>query len=98
MGIYFFMVFADTCIIPKCFKPVRNQYNKIKAKIFWNSVLRALIEQYMPITIAAFQSIQKGTNWDNFETSLNSVSNFLFIPYIIGYPFWIVFFLKRNRF
>ena len=52
----------------------------------------------MPICIAAFKSMEAGSNWKTFETSLNSAFNYVFLPYIIGYPIWIIFFLRRNRF
>ena len=95
---YFFLKFTDECIMPRCFKSVNNFYKKLKMKLFWNAVLRALIEQYMPICVTVMQSVQKGNNWDNFETSINSLSNYVFMPYIIGYPIWILWFLRRNRF
>ena len=95
---YFFLVFLDECIMPRCFKSVNDFYRKLKMKLFWNAVLRALIEQYMPICVAAMQSIERGNNWDSFETKINSLSNYVFVPYIIGYPIWIVWFLRRNRF
>ena len=42
--------------------------------------------------------MKAGNNWDNFENSLNSLSNFMFVPYIVGYPLWMILFLRRNRF
>ena len=67
-------------------------------KVFWSSVLRALIEQYLPTTIATFKSIQIGNNWDGFENVMNSLASFVFVPYIVIYPIWIIVFLRRNRF
>ena len=42
--------------------------------------------------------MKAGSNWDNFENSINSLSNYMFVPYIAGYPLWMIFFLWRNRF
>ena len=48
--------------------------------------------------MATFKSIQLGNEWNNFENVLNSLASFLFVPYIIIYPIWIVAFLRRNRY
>ena len=44
VGLYFFIVFLDSCVMPKCFRQVKTFYATLKMKIFWNAVLRALIE------------------------------------------------------
>ena len=87
--IFLFMFF------PQCLK---NLYRSLKAKIFWNSALRTMIESYLPVCMSTFLALQKGNKWDSFENVANSLASFIFIPFIIGYPIWIIRFMRRNRF
>ena len=97
--IFVFLIYCfDNYLMPYMPLVVLNFYGNIKSKIFWNSVLRALIEQYLPTCMATFKSIQLGNQWDSFENVLNSLASFLFVPYIVIYPIWIVAFLRRNRY
>jgi len=94
-----FLIYCfDNYLMPYMPLGVLNVYGNLKSKIFWNSVLRALIEQYLPTCMATFKSIQLGNQWNDFESVMNSLASFLFVPYIVLYPIWIIVFLRRNRY
>lgn len=65
----------------------------------WNSILRAMIESYMSTTLGAFLAIKDKINFSGgFEDVANSLGAFMMFPYIFGFPIWMAWFLRRNRF
>ena len=42
--------------------------------------------------------MQLGNKWGTFEEVANALASFIFVPYLVIYPFWVIYFLRRNRF
>jgi hypothetical protein len=73
-------------------------FRYIDRKLRYNTVLRAMIESYYGITMTSALAIRDKWGWEDAESSINSLSSLLFLPYLIGFPIFIWWFLNKYRF
>lgn len=76
----------------------QNLIKKLKGKLMYNSMLRAGIESYMVTTMGCFMAFNTKVSFETSEDTLNSLTTFMMLPYIFGFPLWVRWFLVRNRF
>lgn len=76
---------------------IQKPLYKIKHMLMWNAVLRAGIEAYLGVAMGCMMSLSK-PSLASKEAILNLVMSFFMLLYLFGYPCFIIWFLKKNRF
>ena len=84
-----------------CFKAsqkIKNIFIMIDQKMRYNIILRAMIESYYGITMTSALTMRDRWDWSTTASMVNSLATLVFLPYLIGYPIWIIKFLYRNKY
>jgi uncharacterized membrane protein len=75
---------------------VQNIVTFVSRKLFFNSILRAILETYLKFSISTFISIQT-LKIDSREDIINSWMTVLFLVGVISFPVFTFFFLRSRR-
>ena len=97
VSLLFFIFFCKEYICFRAPQPVHSLFRYIDQKLRYNTVLRAMIESYYGICMTTCLTMKDEWNWDTTESMVNSLSSLIFLPYLIGFPIWIVNYLRKNR-
>ncbi len=65
-------------------------------KLFFNSILRALLEAYLKFCISTFISV-KSMRFDTASDILNCFITFLFVIFVLGFPLFVGLFLRKHK-
>ena len=93
----FLVYFCSEFIFYKAPQFVLDFFKAIDQKLRYNTVLRVMIESYYGICMTSTLTIRDRWNWETTETMINSIACLSFIPYLVGFPIWIIWFLRKNR-
>ena len=77
----------------KCKKRFKKYIDSVKSKIFWNTLLRTSIQQYIDITISSMVALKTFTNEPHL--SLNIFVTILTIIVLLVYPILTKKLVKR---
>jgi hypothetical protein len=72
-------------------------YEFIKGKVFWNSLLRYGIQSYLKMAVLA---LTQSLSLEFFKEKGNTINSFLcilIIFFLVGYPFFTFFFMRKNQ-
>jgi len=82
IGIIFFMIY--TFFYKRCTKTFKKVYDSVKGKIFYNTVLRTTIQQFVDLGISTLLALK--AFFDSPGFSLNICITFLLVVYLFVYP------------
>ena len=68
----------------------------ISRKLFFNSIIRAILEAYLRFCISTWLSVKKLDSLDNKEDIINAALTSGMIVIILAFPPFTYFLLKRN--
>jgi hypothetical protein len=69
----------------------------ISRKIFFNSIIRAILEAYLRFSISTWLSVKKLDSLDNKEDIINAVLTVCMMAVILAFPPFTYFLLKKNK-
>lgn len=69
---------------------------RAKDSLTWSPILRMLIEAYMFSVVSTFRAYKHGISFD--ADALNTVLSCLATVFALGYPAWIIWFLRKNKY
>ena len=91
LGAIIILVLLLKLLVQKC-PLIQPAYNFISAKIFFNSILRALLESYMKLSISTFIAL-KSLTFDDREGIINSSLSIVTTIFVFGFPVFAYLFL-----
>lgn len=100
IGLAFFaaiviLVLIVKILVKRCPK-MKSAYDFISAKIFFNSILRALLEAYLKLSISTFIAL-KSMSFDDKEGIINSMLSIVTTLFIFGFPVFSYLILRKNK-
>lgn len=86
-------------LLAKKIEIVNKIVTVISRKLFFNSILRALLEAYLKFSISTWISIKKldFSTIDTYEEKINVVMTFLFLAVILIFPAFTYFILHKYK-
>ena len=69
----------------------------VSRKLFFNSIIRAILEAYLRFSISTWLSVKKLDSLDNKEDIINAVLTVCMIVVVLAFPPFTFFLLKRNK-
>ena len=75
-----------------------EKLDTLKNKLFWNSILKSLVQTYFPVSVNILSQINKTKSIEEFINlpKMTIVNIILKLSIIIALPIFSVIFLKRN--
>jgi hypothetical protein len=83
------------CLCKRCTK-IQNLVKKVKAKIFWNSVLRFILQSYLKTTLGCLFAISLMSFGDKNKI-INACMSIAMLIALVGFPFLFAVILHKNR-
>ena len=77
--------FCKTRWLQKMPKFIQNQVIAIERKLIFNSILRALLEQYFSLCISTFYQVNTA-KYDSFEDKINTLVSWFILLFILVFP------------
>lgn len=82
-------------LVTRCAQPIVKAVKFIEGRLMFNSLLRALLESYLNLSISVCYSIgvlfrDFGSNWVEFTLTL------LLVVHVVGFPIFTTLFLKNH--
>jgi len=97
------LIFVCICLCRRNTR-IKNIFLKVKAKIFWNGILRFILQSYLKTTIGSLFAIslinfgdKSLMSFGDKNKKINAVLSILMLTTLVGVPVLFAFILHKNR-